>query len=185
MCGLSVVQWLNSNQSAAMAPRPKKRRRPKPERSALHSDRKRVTGCSAAILKCRLSAQLYEDRIQLAASTDENMRQTIDDTKVVYYTAYVDRGGAVGRRPEEPASRAVQEEKVLHLLMFGVVCSIVVYACIAFRDDPYFIDPWDVIVSHRQSQAILQASVDRSGSRESLKRLTATGKRRRSVKAAL
>jgi hypothetical protein len=35
------------------------------------------------------------------------------------------------------------EENVFHILIFTAVCAIVGYACIAFRDDPYAIDPWD------------------------------------------
>jgi hypothetical protein len=41
---------------------------------------------------------------------------------------------------------------MFHILIFTLVGVIVAYACIAFRDDPYGMDPWGDLLSQRNSR---------------------------------
>lgn len=43
---------------------------------------------------------------------------------------------------------------MFHILIFTSVCVIVVYACIAFRDDPCAIDPWEAYIERDQTIAM-------------------------------
>ena len=41
---------------------------------------------------------------------------------------------------------------MLHIFLFTLVGAIVAYACIAFRDDPYGIDPWEDLPHQNDSR---------------------------------
>ena len=89
-------------------------------------------------------------------SVAENMRLTIDDTSVVYYTTYVRAEGGVFEYSGDFLAgrflRSCGSNKMFHILIFALVGVIVAYACIAFRDDPYRMDPWEDLLSQRDSR---------------------------------
>lgn len=52
---------------------------------------------------------------------------------------------------------------MFHILIFTLVGVIVVYACIAFRDDPYSMDPWGDLLSQRDAGMVGRNRPDRVG----------------------
>ncbi len=92
---------------------------------------------------------------------------------------------------------------MLHILIFTLACIIVAYACIAFRDDPHVIDPWEGLFRQRDSQITRHVSPrqaralnlserssarldrDQNGAGDSPKTRVANSERRPFVKVAL
>ena len=68
----------------------------------------------------------------------------------------------------------VGSENVFHILIFTSVCVIVVYACIAFRDDPCAIVPWDSYIERDQAIAmgdLFSLAVDENPPKPSARKL--------------
>lgn len=74
---------------------------------------------------------------------------------------------------------------MFHVLLFVSVCVIVAYACIAFRDDPHDMDPFEGMLRRCDPQMTLQSSFHRNGTADSSKQRMAQCERRPFIKAAL